>query len=160
MLALDATFVLRSRAGERRVKASEFFTGLFATALQPGELLTQVEIPPRPARSGSSFMEVARRHGDYALAGAACELSLDSSGKVDSIRLALLSVGDGPILVRATDAVEGKQPTEESIRSVAEGVLEEIDPPSDIHADAKYRKQLASVLTRRVITTAVQRVSQ
>jgi CO/xanthine dehydrogenase FAD-binding subunit len=159
MVALDATFVLKSRGGERRVKASEFFTGLFVTALEKGELLTAVEIPARAARSGSSFMEVARRHGDYALAGAATELSLDPAGNIAMIRVALLSVGDGPVVVRATEALKGRRPTEQAIAAVAEAVMEEIDPPSDIHGDAKYRRQLASVLTRRTISLAVQRVS-
>jgi carbon-monoxide dehydrogenase medium subunit len=159
MLALDATFLLKSRSGERRVKATDFFTGLFTTALEKGELLTAVEIPIRPARSGSSFMEVARRHGDYALAGAATELSLDASGSIESARAALLSVGDGPVLVRATDALKGKKGTEQEIRAVADAVMEEIDPPSDIHADAKYRRQLAGVLTRRTLTLALSRAS-
>ena len=69
MVALDATFTLRSAASERRMKAAEFFTGLFATALSPGELMVGVEIPPRAPRGGSAFLEVARRHGGYALCG-------------------------------------------------------------------------------------------
>ncbi|HEY6219321.1 MAG TPA: xanthine dehydrogenase family protein subunit M [Gemmatimonadaceae bacterium] len=160
MVALDATFVLKSRTGERRVKATEFFTGLFETALAKGELLTAVDIPPRAARSGSSFIEVARRHGDYALAGAATELSLDGGGNFASVRLALLSVGDGPVLARSPASLIGQSPTPEAIRAVADAVMEEIDPPGDIHAESGYRKQLAGVLTRRTLTLAVQRASQ
>jgi CO/xanthine dehydrogenase FAD-binding subunit len=159
MVALDATFILRSLAGERRIKAGEFFTGLFATALTPGELLVGVEIPPRAPRAGSAFLEVARRHGDYGLAGVAAELSLDASGQVAAVRVGLLSVGDGPVLSRSTTSLIGHAPTPQAILAVAEAVREEIDPPSDIHADAKYRRQLASVLTRRALTLAIQRVS-
>jgi CO/xanthine dehydrogenase FAD-binding subunit len=157
MVALDATFTLRSVASERRMKAAEFFTGLFATALSPGELLVGVEIPPRAPRGGSAFLEVARRHGDYALCGVAAEIALDGAGKVQSARIALLSVGDGPVLVRATGALIGQPPTEKAIVDVAEAVREEVDPPSDIHADAKYRRQLASVLTRRALSLAFSR---
>jgi carbon-monoxide dehydrogenase medium subunit len=159
MVALDATFILRSLAGERRIKAAEFFTGLFATALSPGELLVGVEIPPRAPRAGSAFLEVARRHGDYGLAGVATELSLDASGRVAAVRVGLLSVGDGPVLARSSASLVGHAPTPEAILAVAEAVREEIDPPSDIHADAKYRRQLAAVLTRRALTLAISRAS-
>lgn len=157
MIALDATFVLRSLAGERRVTAVDFFTGLFATALSPGELLVGVEIPRRAPRGGSAFLEVARRHGDYALAGVAAELALDASGRISSARVALLSVSDGPVLARGTRALLGQVPDEKAIIEAAEAVREEVDPPSDIHADAKYRRQLAGVLTRRALMLAVQR---
>src|SRR5689334_16250971 len=159
MVALDATFTLRSAATERRMKAAEFFTGLFATALTPGELLVGVEIPPRAPRGGSAFLEVARRHGDYALCGVAAEVALDRAGNVQSARVALLSVGDGPVLTRATSSLVGQQPTPEAILAVAEAVREEVDPPSDIHADAKYRRQLAAVLTRRALTLSIQRAA-
>ena len=157
MLALGARFQLRSRGGERWVDADDFFTGLFATALEAGELLTAIEIPARPARSGHAFMEVARRHGDYALAGAATELSLGADGRVASVRVALLSVSDKPVFARAASGLVGQSPTHETIRAIAEAVREEVDPPSDIHADSRYRRQLAAVLTQRTLTLAASR---
>jgi CO/xanthine dehydrogenase FAD-binding subunit len=157
MIALEARFVLRSRAAERRVGATEFFTGLFSTALTPGELLTAVEIPARRARAGSAFQEVARRHGDYALAGVAAELALDASGHVAACRLALLSVGDSPVLTAASASLIGQEPTADAILATSEAVRKEVDPPADIHADAAYRRQLAAVLTRRALTLAVER---
>ena len=157
MLALGARFQLRSKGSERWVDAADFFTGLFVTALEKGELLTAIEIPPRPARSGCAFMEVARRHGDYALAGVAAEVVLDEAGKVAAVRVGLLSVADRPVLARAVGPLVGQQPTEEAIRAVAESLRAELDPPGDIHADTRYRQQLASVLTRRALTLAVQR---
>jgi aerobic carbon-monoxide dehydrogenase medium subunit len=159
MVALNATFTLRSPATERRIKAAEFFTGLFATALSPGELIVGVEIPPRAPRGGSAFLEVARRHGDYALAGVAAEVSLDEAGRIESANVALLSVGEGPVLARGTASLVGQVPSEKAIVDAAEAVREEVDPPSDIHADAKYRRQLAGVLTRRALTLAVSRAS-
>jgi carbon-monoxide dehydrogenase medium subunit len=157
MLALNATFVVRSRARERRVDAVDFFTGLFVTALDPGELLIAVEIPPRAARSGHAFLEVARRHGDFALAGVAAELSLDATGRIASARVGLLSVGDRPVLASSTAALVGREPTPETFASAADAVREEVDPPSDIHADARYRRHLAGVLTQRALAIAAQR---
>jgi carbon-monoxide dehydrogenase medium subunit len=157
MVALDATIILRDAVRERSIKAAEFFTGLFATALSPGELMVGVEIPPRAPRGGSAFLEVARRHGDYALCGVAAQVSLDDSGKVKLARVALLSVGDGPVLANGTDSLIGQLPTDKAILEAAESVREEVDPPSDIHADAKYRRQLAGVLTRRALARALER---
>lgn len=160
MIALNAAFVLRSLTGERRVTATDFFTGLFATVLAPGELLVAIEIPARAARTGSAFLEVARRHGDYALAGVAVDLSLDAAGRVANVRIGLLSVGDYPVLARAGAVLVGLAPTAENVLAVAEAVRAEVDPPSDIHADAAYRRQLASVLTRRALTVAAGRAME
>ena len=90
-------------------------------------------------------------------AGVAAEVFLDSSGKLGGVRVALLSVGDGPVLARGTASLISQSPSEKAIVEAADAVREEIDPPSDIHADAKYRRQLAGVLTRRALTLAVQR---
>lgn len=157
MLALGARFELRRKGGARWVDAADFFTGLFATALDTGELLTAVEIPARPPRAGHAFMEVARRHGDYALAGVAVALSLDAAGLVAAARVGLLSVADRPVLARAVDALIGQYPTPDAVHAVSEAVRAEVDPPADIHADSRYRQQLAAVLTRRALTLAVQR---
>ena len=157
MIALNATFVLRSRAGERRVTATDFFTGLFTTALTPGELLVAVELPRRAPRAGSAFLEIARRHGDYALAGVAAELSLDERGLITAARVGMLSVGDYPVLARGTISLMGRSPSQEVLLAVAEAIREEVDPPSDIHADARYRRQLAGVLARRALTIAADR---
>lgn len=156
MIALNAMLVLRSRAGERKVKAEDFFTGLFATALTPGELLVAVEIPRRAPRGGCAFLEVARRHGDYALAGVAVQVALDQRGLVADLRIALLSVGDYPVLAEAPAQMLGQLPTTEAIVGIADAVRAEVDPPSDIHADAKYRRHLAGVLTRRALDAAVR----
>lgn len=157
MTALGARFQLRSRSGERWLAATEFFTGLFATALVPGELLCAVEIPAKPARSGHAFLEVARRHGDYALAGVAAQVVLDAAGLVASARIALLSVGDGPVLVAAGGVLAGTSGDASAILAASESVRAEVDPPTDIHADAAYRRQLAAVLTRRAVTAAIAR---
>jgi carbon-monoxide dehydrogenase medium subunit len=157
MLALGARFLVQSRTSERWVNVGDFFTGLFATALQPGELLTAVELSPRPARSGTAFLEVARRHGDYALAGVAATVVLNARGYFDMARVALLSVGDGPVLAETGADLVGTEATPEVILAASERVRQAVDPPTDIHASAEYRRQLAAVLTCRALTSAVNR---
>jgi len=160
MLALDARFQLKSAAGERAVAAADFFTGLFSTVTGAGELLVAIDIPPRHPRSGCAFLEVARRHGDYALAGVATELSLDHDGRVARVRLALLSVGDGLGLSKAVDNIVGKVVSDELARETGELVRAEVDPPTDIHGDTEYRRQLAAVLTRRSLLAAAARAAK
>lgn len=158
MVALEATMVLTSLGGERRMPAGAFFTGLFSTALEPGELLTAVEIPPRPARTGSAFIELARRHGDYALVGVAATVTLGPSGDCAAARVALFSVGEGPVLTgRVAAALAGQEPDIEAMTAAAYAVQGDIDPPSDIHASSDYRRQLARVLTGRALARAVER---
>jgi carbon-monoxide dehydrogenase medium subunit len=161
MLALAARFHLRGPDGDRVVPVAEFYTGLFGTALGPAELMTAVEIPALPPRTGHAFQEVARRHGDFALVGVCGAVTLDPAGRVERATITLLSVGDGP--VRATGAEEalvGRAPTPDAIREAGElAASRDIDPPSDIHASAAYRRQLALVLTQRALATAAARAS-
>jgi CO/xanthine dehydrogenase FAD-binding subunit len=159
MVALDAKFQLRGRSGVRTVNAADFFTGLFETALKPGELLVDIAIPPMPAKSGYAFIEVSRRHGDYALAGVACRVTLDAKGKCSEARIALVSVGDGPVLAKkAMKAIIGELPTEKVIAEAADAAgSKDCDPPGDIHASVEYRRKLTSVLTRRALTQAFTR---
>jgi aerobic carbon-monoxide dehydrogenase medium subunit len=157
-LALDATVELRSERGSRRLRASDFYTGLFATALAPGELLTEVTIPSPALRSGFAFEELSRRHGDYALVGVATAITLDAGGRVERARIALLSVGEGPWLAeRAAGLLRGSLPGEEVARAAADSAAADVDPPSDIHASAAFRRHLVAVLTRRALLRAFAR---
>lgn len=158
-LALDATLTLRSTTGDRVVAAADFFLGLYTTALAPGELLTEVGIPPMAARSGWAIDEVARRHGDYALAGVAAVVSLDEAGRVAGARVALISVHDRPVLAaHAMRVLIGETPSASAIDAAADAAAaRDADPSSDIHATAAYRRHLVSVLTRRALAKAVAR---
>ena len=159
--ALGARYLLRSRGGERWVDAESFATGLFATELQNGELLTSIEVPPLPQGTGFSFIEMARRHGDFALAGVACSITRDASGTCSAARVALFGIGDGPVLsASAARTLIGTVPDEKAIREASESVGTEVDPPSDIHATAAYRKHLSVVLTRRALTRAAARATR
>ena len=115
----------------------KFFTGLFATALEHGEVLTEVEVPVAAAGSGHAFLEISRRHGDFALAGLAAAVSVDDDGACTAARIALLGVGEGPVLARAAaDALVGQSPSPDLFRAAADAARAEIDPPGDIHASA------------------------
>jgi carbon-monoxide dehydrogenase medium subunit len=159
MLALDARFRLRGPNGERLVAAGEFFTGLFGTALEPDEMLTEIEVPAAAPRAGWAFDEVSRRHGDYALAGIAATVTVDEAGRCSSARVALLSVGEGPVLAaEAAAALIGEAPDEGAIRAAAEAASQrDVDPPGDIHASPEYRRQLVKVLVTRVLPRAFER---
>jgi CO/xanthine dehydrogenase FAD-binding subunit len=162
MVALDARFVIRSQSATRTVPAQAFFTGLLSTVLKPDELLTEIQVPPRPSRTGTAFVEVARRHGDFALVGVAAALVMDEGGICTSARIALLSVGDGPVLTTGAMAVlVGSVPAAPRIEEAARIAAEtDIDPPTDIHASSVYRRHLASVLVRRTLTRAAERAAQ
>jgi aerobic carbon-monoxide dehydrogenase medium subunit len=159
MLALKASMHLQSQRGERRVPADAFYTGLFATALEPDELLVATEIPPLPPGAGCAFDEVARRHGDYALLGVAAVVTLDEAGACRDVRIAFVNAGGGPVLARrAPEALLGERPTDAALRAAADlAAAEDIRPSADVHATAEFRRQLAKVLTRRVLARAVER---
>jgi carbon-monoxide dehydrogenase medium subunit len=159
-MALNGRFLLRSQAGERWVPADEFFVGLFATVLEPDELLVEVALPPMPPRSGGTFREITRRHHDFCMAGVAAVVTLqDDSDRCKQARLVFLGVGDGPVDARqAAEMLIGQVPTPEAIRAAAEtAASDEIDPGSDIHASAEYRRHLANVLARRALEQAFER---
>jgi CO/xanthine dehydrogenase FAD-binding subunit len=157
--ALNARLLIRSQRGERWIPAQDFFVDLFATALEPDELLIEVVLPTLPERSGCAFQEVARRHGDYALVGAAAVVTLDENNLCQQARLVYFSVGNGPVEAhQATAALQGQTLTAEAIEAAAETAASvDIDPPGDIHASAQFRRHLANVLARRVLTQAHQR---
>jgi carbon-monoxide dehydrogenase medium subunit len=146
MLALGARMRARSSRGERWVDAGAFFKGVFTTALEPDEMLIEVELPPLAPRTGTCFLEVARRRGDYALVGAAAVVTLDTAGKVASARVALCNAGETPVLVAVGD-----------LEAAPDAVRRSIDPPSNVHATAAFRRHLAGVLTRRALATALAR---
>jgi len=158
-LALTARFRVRSQSGERWVPADEFFIGFFTTALEPDELLVEVALPPMPPRSGWSFQEIARRHGDYALVGAATVVTLDDQGRCQRARIVFLSVGDGPVEAhQAAEVLRGQVITPEAIQEAAEAAARtDVDPSSDIHATADYRRHLVRVLARRTLEQAFER---
>jgi aerobic carbon-monoxide dehydrogenase medium subunit len=159
LLALDAEFEARSRSGSRTIAAKDFFQGYLQTSLQPGEILTELRVPALPARAGSTFLEFARREGDYALAGVAAVVALAEDGTIADARLGLCSVGASPVRPYAAEAaLRGQRPGPEAWAAAAAAVKAALDaPPSDIHGSADYRRHLAGVLTERALALSAQR---
>lgn len=158
-LALRARFRLRSESSDRWVEATEFFVGLLTTALEPEEILVEIEIPPTPPGYGWSFQEISRRHGDYALAGLAAQVVLDAEGICTEARLVYLSAGDGPLeAVNAVEQLVGQRPDDGILEQVArQAAAEEIQPSGDIHASVDFKRHLSRVLTHRALATACER---
>jgi carbon-monoxide dehydrogenase medium subunit len=161
-VTLEARLRAESTRGSRWIAAEDFFVGLMATTLQPDELLVEVALPPVPLRSGFAFEEVSRRRGDYALVGVAASVSLDEAGRCVRARVALLSVGDRPMLApHAAQALAGEAPTAASIQAAAAlAAAHDIDPHADLHASSDYRRHLASVLMKRALTRAFAKATR
>jgi CO/xanthine dehydrogenase FAD-binding subunit len=151
LVALDGTVVTQSRAGQRELPASEFFITHFTTALEPGELVTHTTWPGASSGWGYAFEEFAQRHGDFALAMAACALRVED-GRVAEARLCLGAVTDRPTLVhiplanRAVDA--------QAARDAAEAARAAVEPFATMHASADYLRQVTGVLTERAVLRA------
>jgi aerobic carbon-monoxide dehydrogenase medium subunit len=157
-LALDAHLTVRSESACRTVAAADFFTGLYSTVLGPAELVVDIQFPPLPAGTGCAVDEVAQRHGDFALAGAAAVVTLDAEQRCTGARVALFSVGDRPVLAESAGrALRGEVVSREVIRTAAEDTRRDVDPGSDIHGSSAYRRHLAGVLVDRVLTRAFAR---
>ena len=161
MLALEARLHLRGPGGNRTVEYCDFCTGFFSTALAPDELITGIEIPALASGTGTAFLEVSRRHGDFALVGVCTVLTLDAVGTCTRASVTLLSVGDGPVCAStAENLLRGRALTPDAVRDAAEAAAtSDIDPPADIHASAEYRRQLTRVLTTRALETAARRAA-
>jgi carbon-monoxide dehydrogenase medium subunit len=158
-VALDAELLAVGPGGERTVKAADFFLSYLTTALEPAELLLEARFPVLPERTGWSVLEVARRHGDFALTGVAVTMTLGGGGRSTAARIVLFGVGPTPLRARqAEEAVVGGTPGEavfaEAARRADQAILE---PLSDVHATAEYRRHLARVLVRRGLAEAAAR---
>ena len=162
MLASRARLKARSASAERWIDAQDFFVGMFTTALEPDEILAEIEIPFMPPRTGWSFLEVAPRAGDYAMMGVAALVTVDESGKCQEAKLVYLNAGDGPVDARATAQVlQGEPFNEELINTAAETASEtEITPFGNIHASVEYQRHLANVLTKKALKIAVKRAAE
>ncbi|MDB5607014.1 MAG: molybdopterin dehydrogenase [Bradyrhizobium sp.] len=156
MLVLDATIVMRGGSGERRIKAADFFQGIFQTALSSDELLIAVELPRAPENSAHFFHEFARRHGDYAIAGLAARAVVESD-VLTELRMAFFAVGDKPILVKASGQLVNVPVTPALLSLASDALGEELDPQDDQQATASMRRHLAKVLMARCMSALLGR---
>jgi aerobic carbon-monoxide dehydrogenase medium subunit len=152
--ALDAEFVVRGPAGDRVIAAAQWFEGYLTTSRGADELLVEVRFPAERPGTGTSFLEVARRHGDFAIAGLATSLVL-SGGVISEARLALAGVSDVPARASAAeDLLTGERPSAELFEEAARGAVADLDPPGDLHGSPEYRKAVAGALVRRGLRAA------
>jgi carbon-monoxide dehydrogenase medium subunit len=151
MLALDAEFEIAGRDGLRRTKADGFFRGLFETGLEPGEILTAANIPCFGETDRCVFDELARRRGDYALAGTAIQGRF-SEGLVSAVRIAFFSVGPTPVRARHAEAViTGRTLTAEAISDAQTALGDDLDPEDNEETSSAMRMHLAKVLLGRLL---------
>jgi carbon-monoxide dehydrogenase medium subunit len=155
--ALDAVLALRSEGGARRIAARDFFRGPFTTVLEPDELLVGVVLPRRSPGSGFAFAEVSRRRGDFALVGVAATVEL-RRGALARATVVAAGVSGSPLRVEA-DAlgIRGVRATPQALEAAAESAARLVEPHSDIHASAEYRREVSRVLVKRTLATAVAR---
>ncbi len=157
-LALNARYHVRNKNSDRWVECNEFYLGPFTTALEPEDLLIEVEIPALPAHTGTSYQQMARQAGAQALVGVAAVVTLDGK-KVSGARITLLSVGETPVLASgAGESLIGKELTADVVAAAAEiAATQDTDPGGDIHCSPEYRRHLIRVLVGRALTAAGER---
>jgi carbon-monoxide dehydrogenase medium subunit len=154
-VACDADITLAGPSGTRLIAARDFVLGSLLTALQPDELITEVRLPKWPATRRWGFQELARRRGDFALAGVAAFYDENSAGHATNTHIGVIGVGARPQrLPTAEAALNGHVVTEETILATASAVAQALDPSDDIHATAAYRRALAATLTERALQSA------
>ena len=158
MLALRAQVVATGPAGQRVIPIDDFFVDTFATALAPDELLTEIRVPLPPARSGGAYVKFERKVGDYAIAGAAAQVTLAADGTVASAGIGLTNASYRPL--RAADAeayLIGRQPTEDAVLEAARRAAAAADPGSDLRGPADYKRAMVRTVTARALRAALAR---
>ena len=158
LLALDGEVVAEGAGGARTIGAAELFLGPMTTALEPTEILTSVRIPRPAAGTGASIVELARRHGDFAIVIAMAVIHLDGDGRCDAARIALGGVEAAPARLRdAESGLLGAEPSDDAIGTAAEAAAGAVDPVGDIHASESYRRDMTRVFVKRALAQAVER---
>jgi carbon-monoxide dehydrogenase medium subunit len=161
MLALGAQVVATGARGERVIPIEEFFLSLFSTALQPGEILTEIRIPVPPARSGGAYFKLERKVGDFAKAAVAAQVTLDDKGAVQRAGIGLTNVGATPIKAKkAEDFLRGKKLDAANIAQAAQLAADEAQPSSDLRGPAEYKKGLVKELAKRALSRAAERAAK
>jgi carbon-monoxide dehydrogenase medium subunit len=159
MIALDATYHLTGKGGERKVKARDFYQGIYLTALKPGEILTAIRVPVPPAGHGHAYKKLKRKVGDYATAAAAVILTM-KGGKVETCAIGLTNVADRALL--AADAAKilvGSSLDDATVKKAVAAAEAITSPATDPHGPAEYRTKMAGVMLTRALAAANQRAA-
>jgi carbon-monoxide dehydrogenase medium subunit/2-furoyl-CoA dehydrogenase FAD binding subunit len=157
LAALRGEIVVASTGGEEVVRPDEFFLTYLMTSLQPDQMVKEVRFPVLSPDCGSAFVELARRHGDFALVEVAAVLEMEA-GHISSARIAVGGAGPVPCVMEAAEQyLIGKEPADEVWKEAGEMAAEAVEPDSDIHGSAEYRRELANVMTQRALRLAAVR---
>jgi carbon-monoxide dehydrogenase medium subunit len=160
LLALDAEVVARSARGERTIPIDGFFVGPFATALDPGEILTEIRLPGPRDDAGSAYATLEQAASGYALVGVAAVVFVGEGRRIAGANVALTGVGDVAYRAKAVEeALAGSDGSAAAIEAAAAHATDGIEVASDIHADRAYRTAMAAVFTRRAIEAALARLT-
>jgi carbon-monoxide dehydrogenase medium subunit len=155
-LLLGGEFVLKSKSGTRLVAAADFFLGYLATACQPGELLIEIRLPKWRSSEAWAVDEIARRKGDFAIVGVALRAEPDKAGILHDAGIVMFGIGGKPQRMKRAEALlKGCQIDQALLSELSRVVAEELDPDSDVHASATYRKEVGGVLVRRALQSAL-----
>ena len=154
---LDGTVrVERLGADARDVVAENFFVAPLESSLEPGELVTSVCFPRQRERAGSAFVEIARRHGDYALCGMAANVELTADGSIMAARVGAISIHPTPLVVDCGEALVGTDADDAALEAAGDLVDAVSEPEADLHATVSYRRHLARVLSARALREAAE----
>jgi aerobic carbon-monoxide dehydrogenase medium subunit len=158
LTALNASFVLQSAAGNRTVAADEFFIDFYTTAIAANEVLTEIRVPLPPPGAGTAYAKLPHPASGYVVVSAGVLIHRQPSGQCASARIAIGGMGSNPIRATATEAaLQGQPLTGDVIARAAAKAAEGTNPDDDFYASADYKRQVATVYTRRAIEAAVQR---
>ena len=161
MLALRANIIITGSKGDRKVPIDENFFGFYQTAIQQDEILTEIQIPVPPPRTGSAYHKIERKVGDYATAGVAVQLTLDGKGICTSVGIGLTNVNPVPLrAARSEEALLGKSINETTIAAAAKYASEDCAPAADLRGSEEYKRAMVAVLVKRMILKAVERIGK
>jgi aerobic carbon-monoxide dehydrogenase medium subunit len=161
MLALGAELVVVGAKGERRIPIGSFFTGPFATSLEPDEILVEIRVPAPARHSAGAYLKLERKVGDFATAAVAAQLTLGAGGTCDQVGIGLTNVGLTPIkAAKAEAALRGEKPDEATIKRAAELAAEASEPAADLRGSVEYKRDLVRVLTARALRRALERIER
>ncbi len=158
ILALDAEIIAASTAGTRTIRARDFFVDMLTTQLRPGEILSQVRVPPLAPRTGVAYCKLHQPASGFAIVGVAAQIILGKGGKMDSAAVGITGVGPKAYRAAAVEkALRGKKPSPKLLADAARHAAQGVEPLSDLHASAEYRREMAAVFTRRALERAIAR---
>lgn len=158
MLALRATVVATGTGGKRSIPIDEFFFGFYQTALQPTDILTEIQIPVPPKGTGSAYHKLERKVGDYATAGVAVQLTINDKGICTAVGIGLTNVNPTPLrAARSEQALLNKPLTDENIAAAAQMASEDCSPSADLRGSEEYKRAMVAVLVKRMIKKAIER---